>query len=227
MILNLLKTNAGWTDQKFSVAFNVEPEDRLRLDLATGEVFQNSRYAALRKQADKAIEATLFVIEKSEEVEGAQRKGAMTYREGGAEYAAQLWFMIWLSKEKLAEFHSFIKAGRLPGQATIFLAWEGITFGNAPDGSEQKWDNLALTAIDIEDFSFSFEFPPRIQANLPFREEPEDDYDRAFFTDIAQANYGIYRRLVRLEHALTSRPISVTNVLIVLALGFVIWRLMR
>lgn len=41
MILNIVKASASWSEQKFSVAFEVEPEGRLHLDLATGEVFQN------------------------------------------------------------------------------------------------------------------------------------------------------------------------------------------
>lgn len=53
MILGIAGASASWADNKLHVAFNVVPEEGSHLDLKTGEVFQGSSYATLRKQEEK------------------------------------------------------------------------------------------------------------------------------------------------------------------------------
>jgi hypothetical protein len=59
MILDIVGASASWEDNKLHVAFDVVPEESSHIDLKTGEIFQSSSYAWLRKQEDKAISGTL------------------------------------------------------------------------------------------------------------------------------------------------------------------------
>jgi hypothetical protein len=53
VILDIEGARASWEDNKLHIAFDVIPEWRSHLDLKTGEIFQSSRYAALRKQEER------------------------------------------------------------------------------------------------------------------------------------------------------------------------------
>jgi hypothetical protein len=61
MILQIEAARASWNAGRLSIAFDVVPEDHSYHYLKTGEIFQNGRYAVLRKQEDKKISVTLFV----------------------------------------------------------------------------------------------------------------------------------------------------------------------
>jgi hypothetical protein len=53
VILDIEGARPSWEDNKLHIAFDVIPEWRSHLDLKTGEIFQSSRYAALRKQEER------------------------------------------------------------------------------------------------------------------------------------------------------------------------------
>jgi len=240
MILNIVKASASWTDKKFSVAFEVEPEGRYHLDLATGEIFQNSRYARLRDNEGKIIKGTLFIMPQEADADGAPAPNTMAYfPHGREEGSGELWFSCRLAPDKLTEFHSLIRSGNIPRQAIIQLesdsirdildgrATNKISFGWEPDGSGQKWDNNTHQCIGIEEITFNFGFPVPPADDLPFRDEPNDEFDRSFFADAAQARYALFQRFSRLEQVINRRLTGWTNFGVLAALGFIIWRMVR
>lgn len=111
MILDIAGANASWSDNKLHVAFDVIPEGRFHLDLKTGEILQSNSYAALRKQEDKAISATLFIARREQNATGAELPSEMRYVRGRDERDSEI-HLIWrLPDDHLAGFHALILGG--------------------------------------------------------------------------------------------------------------------
>jgi len=201
VILDIAGAKASWSDNKLHVAFDVIPEERFHLDLKTGEIFQSNSYAALRKQEDKAISATLFVARREHNAAGAELSSEMRYVPGRGDRDSEI-HLIWrLPDDHLAGFHSLVLAGRTPRTAVIFLQHGEVEFGWEPDGSGQKWDNEKNPSVPIENVSFNVDLhaPP---ADQPLNSEVPEGDDRAFFSDAARVNFALMHKLSSIESSL-------------------------
>jgi hypothetical protein len=204
MILDIVGATASWTDNKLHVAFDVVPEDHSHLGLNTGEIFQSDSYAALHKQQDKAISATLFVTRQERNAAGAELPSEMRYLPAAYERDSQISLVWRLPDEYLAGFHSLILAGRTPRKAVVFFPHHAeLGYGWEPDGSGQKWDNKKSLAVPIENVSFNFNLEVPSADHLWNTEIPEGN-DRAFFSDAAMVNFALVRKLSSIESKLSS-----------------------
>ncbi len=222
MILDIVGANASWSDNKFHVAFDVIPEGRFHLDLKTGEIFQSNSYAALRKQEDKAISATLFVTRREHNAAGAELPSEMRYVPGRGEWDSEI-YLIWrLPDDHLAGFHSLILAGRTLRKAVVFLQHGDIEYGWEPDGSGQKWDNEKNPSVPIENVSFNLDLHAQ-SADQPLNSEVPEGDDRAFFSDAARVNFVLIRKLSAIESAV-GRLCWTVGIIAILTLGLVLSR---
>lgn len=219
VILEIAGASASWADNKLHVAFRVIPEGHFHLDLKTGEIFQRSSYAVLRKQEDKAISATLFVGRQEHNAAGAKLPSEMRYFSERGEIN-----LIWqLTDEHLAGFHSLVLAGRTPRTAVVFFQHGTLESGWEPDGSGQKWDNGKNPSVPIENVSFRFELHAQ-PTDEPLGKESADGDDRAFYSDAARVNFALLRRLTSIESSLT-RLSWVVGLIALLMLGLALSRL--
>ena len=201
MILDIEGASASWSDNKLHVAFDVVPEGRSHLDLQTGEIFQSSSYAALRKQEGKAISAKLFVARREHNAAGVELPSEMRYVPGRGEGRSEVHLIWCLPDDHLKGFHSLVLAGKTPQKAVVFLRHSELEFGWEPDGSGQKWDNEKSPSVLIENVSFNFDLQvPSI--DQPLDTETPDGDDRAFFSDTARVNFVLLRRLSSIEVSL-------------------------
>ena len=225
MILDIEGASASWADNKLHVAFDVVPEGRFHLDLKTGEIFQSSSYAALRKQEDKAISAKLFVARREQSAAGAELPSEMRYVAGKGERDSELWLTWRLPDDHLAGFHALVLAGRTPRTAVIFFAHGELEFGWEPDGSGQKWDNEKNPSTPIENvrFDLSLHAP---SSELPVNTEVPESDDRAFFSDTAKVNFALIRKLSAIESSV-SRLSWMVGLIALLMLGLVLSRYWR
>jgi len=197
VILDIEGASASWSDNKLHVAFDVVPEGRSHLDLKTGEVFQSSSFAALRKQEDKAISAKLFVTRREQNAVGAELSSEMRYVPGRGEREPELWLTWRLADIDLAGFHALVLSGKTLRTAVIFLAHGELEYGWEPDGSGQKWDNEKNPSIPIENISFNIEL--HNADNAPLSIAVPDGSDRAFYADTARVNFALLGRLSSIE----------------------------
>lgn|GEM_PF-5535624 len=198
MILDIEGASASWSDNKLHVAFDVVPEGRSHLDLKTGEVFQSSSFAALRKQEDKAISAKLFVTRREQSAVGAQLSSEMRYVPGRVEREPELWLIWRLADVDLAGFHALVLSGKTLRTAVIFLAHGELEYGWEPHGSGQKWDNEKNPSIPIENISFNIDLHSNAD-NAPLSIAVPDGSDRAFYADTARVNFALLGRLSSIE----------------------------
>jgi hypothetical protein len=201
MILDIVGASASWNDNKLHVAFDVVPEESSRIDLKTGEIFQSSSYAWLRKQEDKAISATLFVTSQGRNAAGTELPSEMRYVPGKGERSSIN--LIWrLPDDHLAGFHSLVLAGKILRKAVIFLSADAsLGYGWEPDGSGQKWDNEKTLAVPIENVRFDLSFEVSL-TDQPLNTDIPDDGDRAFFSDATRVNYALMRKLSAIEFSI-------------------------
>ena len=181
---------------KLSLAFDIVPEDRSHLDLKTGEIFQNRRYARLRRQEDKQISAKLFVTRKEHNTAGAELPSMMRYRPAIEEWGASI-DMVWrLVDDRLASLHSIILTGKMPSGAVVsFPLHNELEYGWEPDGSGQTWDNENSPSIPIEDVRLDFS----LQASRPSETDLPEGYDAEFFADAARVRFVLIRKLASIE----------------------------
>jgi hypothetical protein len=200
MILDIVGASASWNDNKLHVAFDVVPEESSHIDLKTGEIFQSSSYAWLRKREDKAISATLFVTSQGRNAAGTELPSEMRYVPGKGERSSIN--LIWrLPDDHLAGFHDLVLAGKMPRQAVVFFQHGELEFGWEPDGSGQKWDNEKTPAVLIENvrFDLSLQVSP---VDRPWNEKVPDHYYPAFFSDAAKVNFALVRKLSAIESSM-------------------------
>jgi hypothetical protein len=235
--LNIQRASASWRENELHVSFDVTQQGHDHLDLKTGEIFQNSKYAASRAQKDKAISATLFVTRRETSASGAELPSAMIYHPGhegtlGHEGSASLISLIWrLPDDHLAAFHSLILAGKTPRGATVNFPFDpfdksggaagGLEFGWEPDGSGQKWDNEKQRSVPIKNVSFDFDLPV-IPPDAPWDEAE----DRALFSDAARVNAILIRKLSSIESLLAHQSWTLKLIaILIVVLGLVLSRL--
>jgi hypothetical protein len=201
MILQIEAARASWSNGRLSIAFDVVPEDHSHLDLKTGEIFQNPRYAALRKQEDKRISARLFVTWRERNAAGADLPSAMHYSGAIGELGAEISLVWRLTDDQLTNLHSVILAGRTPSTAMVSFVHGELENGWEPDGSGQKWDNEKSPLIPFSDmrFNFSLQASPKDQ---PSATEIPEDYDPEFFSDSGRVNFMLMRKLASVESLL-------------------------
>jgi hypothetical protein len=211
--------------QQLHVAFEVVPEGRFHLDLKTGEIFQSNSYAALRKQPDKAISATLFVSRQEHNAAGAELPSEMRYVPGRSETDSEIRLIWRLPDDHLAGFHSLVLAGKTPRTAVVFLQHGELEFGWEPDGSGQKWDNERSPSVPIENVSFNFSLHAP-SADHPLNTEVPESDDRAFFADAARVNFALIRKLSSIESSL-GRLSWTVGLITLLMLGLALSRLWR
>jgi hypothetical protein len=147
--------------------FTVYPDDRDHLDLETGEVFENPRYAKLRKHLDKLISAQLSVREASSAEDVKYNRMQYLGEVKGDDYGseASIYFQYFLHPRYFHSLVSSIQSGILPTTVHIELPFSlrddagPIKFGWEPDGSGQEWRNKAdeNKAVEIESIGFRYE----------------------------------------------------------------------
>jgi len=158
LILDIESVNASWSKGKLHVALTVRPEGVDHLDLKTGEIFQSQSRAALMRQEDKAISATLFVSGPEQNSDGIELRSEMRYRPPQSESGPEIWLLLRLTSDHLAGFHAMLIAGLMPKQAVVFFPLGEFEYGWEPDGSGQKWDNESKPTVPIEDVRFDLSF---------------------------------------------------------------------
>jgi hypothetical protein len=222
MIFDIVGADASWDDNKLRVAFDVVPEDGSHIDLKTGEIFQSSGYAWLRKQEDKAISATLFVTGRARNAAGRELPSEMRYAPGNRDRSAEIELVWRLPDDHLAGFHSLVLAGKTPRKAVILLLHGALEYGWEPDGSGQKWDNEKKPAVPIENVRFDFRFEVPL-TDQPLNTEIPDDGDRAFFSDATRVNYALMRKLSAIEFSI-ARLSWIVGLIALLMLALLLFR---
>lgn len=222
MILDIKGASASWADNKLHLAFDVVPENHEHLDLKTGEIFQGGGYAALRKQEDKVISATLFIARREQNAAGKELGSEMRYFSGKGERDSEIHLVWRLPDDHLAGFHSLVLARKTPQKAVVFFPHGALEFGWEPDGSGQKWDNETKPSIPIESVSLKFDLHvPSV--DLPLDTEVPEGDERAFFSDAARVNFALLRRLSSIESALRRLSWTIALIavlLVILALSY-------
>lgn len=223
MILEIEAAHASWSDGKLSLAMIVIPDDRSHLDLKTGEIFQNRHYAALRRQKDKQISATLFIAPKQQNAAGEDLPSEMRYQPGAGEREAEIWLTWRLRDDLLQNLHAIILRGKIPSKAVIWFGVHNeLEYGWEPDGSGQKWDNENVRTIPIENVTFNFKFREPSEDKYLDNKLPEA-YDSEFFADSARVNFALIRKLSSLE-AFLARANWILGAIAILILLFLLSR---
>jgi hypothetical protein len=203
MILDVVGAGASWDAKRLHVAFDVSPEGHSRIELKTGEIFQSGRYAAFKKEDDKAIAAKLYVAGRERNAAGQELPSAMCYMKRGEE-RSEVWFIWRLPDDVLEDFRALFLSGRMPTRAAVFFPPEAFAssgafeFGWAPDGSMQKWDNEKKPVVQFNSVSLTLDLPAP-SVDRPLDAKVPDDDDRAFFTDTARVNFAMLHKLAAIE----------------------------
>jgi hypothetical protein len=208
LILDIVSVRASWTAGRLNVAFKVVPADHSHLDLKTGEIFQSARYAALRKQAGKAISATLYVGHQERNAAGAEMPSEMCYVSVKGEGYSEICFIWRLPDDQLAAFHRLLLAGKVPWQAIVSLPFshDYLKFRSEPGGSGKEWDNERAPEVPIENVEFILTL--QVARNDEVLGEPEtvfldvDGAHRSFYSDAARVNYALIGKLSAIESAM-------------------------
>jgi hypothetical protein len=223
MILDIVGAHASWSANRLSVAFDVALEAQSHLDLKTGEIFQSSSRAELRKETDKAIAATLFVTWNDRNAAGDNLPSEMRYAPA-TRSSESLITLVWrLSDDHLAGFHSLILSGKVPRQAIISFPHDKLGFGWEPDGSGQTWDNEKEKTIPIEDIRFDIPIVAPTPADVELSTAIPDSGTPAFFTDPMKVNFAIIRKLSSIESSLGRLSTAVgfiALVVVILAISY-------
>ena len=121
-----------------SLHFGVHPADRDHLELETGEVFQNPRYAKIREKA-QSISASLTIREALDASDDDYNR--MSYLQGtSSDYdssGSEIYFQVYLPHERFAELVTNVRGGILPSTIQITLL---SSISDESDPMKYSWE---------------------------------------------------------------------------------------
>ena len=168
------------TGSKGQIACVVFPTDQDHLDLETGEIFENPRYAKLRGHQDKAISGRLDVYERGM---GEGTVNQMAYL-GDTDSDALIHFQYTMPADSYTVLRDHILKGHPPKRVWIECEDEAIGFGW--DGSGLNWNNVANRRVVISEIRFDFSYSKN--GKDEFYSEPVDRDDFSDAARVARAN---------------------------------------
>jgi hypothetical protein len=127
----------------------VYPDERDYLDLETGEVFENPRYAKSRKHLDKLISGQLSVVEASSEADFKYNEMSYLGEVKGEDYHSptSIYFPFFLHPRPFHNLLTNIRNGLLPTTVQINLPLSVRKEDSSPPsirmGARWQWKEMA------------------------------------------------------------------------------------
>jgi hypothetical protein len=133
-----------------SMYMGVHPQDHAYLELKTGQIFCNPRYANLRGRKGKheMISASLSIRPALSD-EDYRRNTMRYFPEAGSDFEYQpstIYFQCYLPPDDFQNILTNLRSGLVPSAVTVDLndiydQGSILQFGREPDGSGMKWNN--------------------------------------------------------------------------------------
>jgi hypothetical protein len=210
------------TETAHSLTFALHLAGQDSLKLATGEVFENPRYASIRGNQQKEIYAHLNVRPASDERDPSHTND-MRYFAGskGDDYSPpSIHFDVSTPASDYSLLLNNIRGGITPSLVTVGLRHNlrdkgsPVKYGYAPDGSMMIWDNAAQQnrRVDVE----SIEFHYRLIGDAD-DDDGEGTRPPTVKASIDAASIAIVAKLAELERAFVKPNRLIVTMIIIIA----------